>query len=167
MALGLAWRLFCVLVAFNAQFQSVHSIYLAWKKNAPHDEEAFHIPFTSLFKEGGNATSGPLARYKATYRNKTLDERCELGLPLSIGWHWYSPYANTHQSVYRGQKGFTVNGMFPHVLKSALKACCHPNATVTHGKLMQFVRQAERDVERDLFDFIFPLYGKEGQTEFR
>lgn len=142
------------------------SLYVPWT-NESRSENVFRIPFDSMLLDI-NATDmlRRIEQYKSlAYRSKSLDERCIRGLPLSIAWHLYPPYSTFHQS--NGKKFVTVDGMFPNILKDALGSCCNSSSKVTHGRFLKSVRHSEKDIDQDLFDFIFPLYGSEGQNDFR
>lgn len=112
---------------------------------------------------GGNLTaSGKVLGEKELSKN-TLDEKCASGLPLSVTWQYYGPYArplNEHE-----QKSFShgvgVGGIFPHLVNKMLRMCCNPKTRVTQGKIINSIQKLESELENPdtAYDMTFPITG--------
>ena len=102
--------------------------------------------------------------YTDLAKNYSLDYRCANGLPISIAWHQYSPYATIYQTKNKGVPGLTVDGMFPGILNAAVAGCCHEDTKVLFGKFAKSVRNAESHIQEDTFDLTFPLYGYDSSS---
>ena len=155
--------LFLLFTLFNFA-PKTDAIFLPYWSKRNHSDSSFHIPFWSLALEGRKSTKR-MAYYTDLAKNFTLDYRCTNGLPISIAWHQYSPYASIYQTKNKGVPGLTVDGMFPGILNSAVSSCCHKETKVLFGKFLKSVRNAENHIEEDTFDITFPLYGYDSSAD--
>ena len=98
-----------LLVASSTLLQCSTGLFLSWKKRTNYTEHEIYIHIRKL------ALGKPFPDQEKfnNLSRLTLDERCQLGLPLSVAWVHNEPYTNT-QSLSGGRYiGVLVHGIFP------------------------------------------------------
>ena len=87
-------------------------------------------------------------------RNYTLDEKCEQGLGIGVGYQIYDPYVK----IGRNETYFLA-GMFPHLLKTMIGHCC-PRSKVEYGKFLTSIGKCAKLYHIPfVFRFIFSYFG--------
>ena len=91
--------------------------------------------------------------------NLTLDDKCRLGLPLSVRWTNYGPYGSLVRPSDRSPRtGVGLAGIFPRVITQALSTCCHRNTRVETGELIATIKNLEKSLSNeDPYDVMFPV----------
>ena len=139
-----------------------HSIFLPYWGKRNHTAGSLHIAFDSLQMDGrsSSAWGRKLPEFFNLTKSYSLDERCRRGMPLSVAWHSFSPYATVFTSSHptRKTRGMTIEGMFPSLLSEVVSFCCNNGSEVLYGKLLKSARHGVKDMEKNMFDFTFPLY---------
>lgn len=89
----------------------------------------------------------------------TVDEKCSKGLPMSVAWQYYGPYAKLK---ILDDERITIEGIFPHLLNRMLHVCCNSDTTVKFGKILASIRDLEGQLDQPnkSYDFSFPITGK-------
>lgn len=101
---------------------------------------------------GKELTEDEISRY-------TVDEKCSKGLPMSVAWQYYGPYAK-RKILDDGR--IAIEGIFPHLLSRMLHVCCNIGTTVKFGKILDSIRDLEGQLDQPnkSYDFSFPITGK-------
>ena len=90
----------------------------------------------------------------------TLDQRCKLGLPLSVRWTNYGPYGSLVRGTNRSfEDGVGLAGIFPRVINKVLAKCCHENTRVVFGNYINNLKDLEKSLSRkdSPSDLVFPV----------
>ena len=143
--------------SLNTSRKTPEGFYLAtsdvYAKNSA-DFKMANVSFT-----GKKLTVDEMSRF-------TVDEKCSRGLPLSVAWQYYGPYAKPE--VVNGKIG--VGGIFPHLINKMLHVCCNRATTVKHGKILDSIQALERQLDQPkmIYDFTFPVTGRSlGDESFK
>lgn len=92
--------------------------------------------------------------------SRSLDERCKLGLPLSVRWTNYGPYGSfvkvKNQPI---NESVGLTGIFPSVINNVLATCCGENARVVYGNYIGTLKDLEKSLSRtdSPDDMMFPV----------
>lgn len=145
----------CSTITFKPQKQD----------SSPEISEGFYFPPENVFAENGTFSSdnsSTTARGKGLnieeLSKSTLDEKCDLGLPISASWQYYGPYAmsSTKMNLKLG-----VDGIFPHLINKMLHSCCNLSTVVGYGKIINSIRKLEGQLDNpdSAYDLTFPITG--------
>ena len=137
-------------------------VILTWKTKGTNH---FKIPWSAI-SMSKRYPKFPRETYNKSFtRQFTLDERCALGMPMSIAWHRYDPYCG--MNPLRRPFGLGVSGIIPAILKDMIQYCCPAGSPVEFGMFLANVREAENQNISGCYDFTFPLGARQArQKEF-
>ncbi|XP_065653997.1 uncharacterized protein LOC100209825 isoform X3 [Hydra vulgaris] len=138
---------------------SICAAVIVWKKDCRPDQHSFSIE--SKFIQDGNSSNNftELNEKQRHLQNYTLDEKCERGMDIGIGFQMISPYSNF------GDNGdyYCLHGMFPHIAIEIMKHCCQ-SSKITYGHFFVSMLEIEEHFSKDRhIDISFPIYGLEGK----
>ncbi len=131
------------------------------EKNITNEDIFLRMDDVQIKKQLQEFTKNNIS-FTGTTRNETLslDERCTLGLPLSVRWTNYGPYGSLVRRANRSvEEGIGLTGIFPSVINSVLAECCHQNTQVVYGHYIKSLRDLEKSLSRtdSPDDMVFPI----------
>ena len=98
-----------------------------WKSHTKKDNNTIHLPLK--FINMGEPTTNFRTRTNELNRY-SLDEKCEKGLGLGVGFQVYTPYVDL--GLDSNSKDAVLSGIFPNFLTEMLRYCC-PKSDVAYA----------------------------------
>ncbi|XP_065057797.1 uncharacterized protein LOC135685711 isoform X2 [Rhopilema esculentum] len=141
-------------------FGNTLAYIVKWNKDASLDSKEGELKIQhDLVAVGNNGMNSSVFRkHFEKFAKYSLDEKCRLGLDLSVAFQVYTPYIDIRDH----SKYLILSGILPAIMSDILKFCCN-KSTVTFGEWYKSIPQAEERYEEDKhLDFTFPLYGLDG-----